>query len=63
LLPNTCELIARYRPALEFRLERDPWRLPLRWRLTPAWAVIVAAMAIASVSQLSRVSEFLYFQF
>jgi D-alanyl-lipoteichoic acid acyltransferase DltB (MBOAT superfamily) len=63
LLPNTCELTARYRPAFEFSREPEPWRLPLRWRLTPAWAVVIAAMAITSVSYLTQVSEFLYFQF
>lgn len=34
-----------------------------RWRLSPVWAPVTAAILLFSVSQMSKVSEFLYFQF
>jgi hypothetical protein len=37
--------------------------LSLRWQPSPAWAGCVAVMMLLSVSQMSKVSAFLYFQF
>ena len=63
LLPNTCELMRRYRPAIGFLSTREPWRLGVHWRLAPAWAGLAAALLLVSVTRLTQVSEFLYFQF
>lgn len=65
LAPNTQQLLARYRPALEtypdeIRQYRQYW---LRWQPTPLWAVLIAAIASAGVLGISGYSEFLYFQF
>lgn len=65
MLPNTQQLMAAYRPTLQRVM---PQRLPLvstvlRWRPTVAWAVFSAVITVSSLLTLSRVSEFLYFQF
>lgn len=63
LAPNTQQIIsgraAENAPALP--LSRDASRL--RWRPTPGWAVVMSVVTVVSVLHLSRVSEFLYFQF
>ncbi len=64
-LPNTIELMRRYRPVL------DPSRIvPVGgkrkwwfWRPVPIWSVATALIGIYSVLMLTRVSPFLYFQF
>lgn len=65
LLPNTQQIMRRYRPAFEtYRGEiprlRQRW---MEWRLTPAWAVFSGVVFVIAVLGLTRVSEFLYFQF
>jgi hypothetical protein len=64
-MPNSLELLAPYRPALDFQgSEPQPRRLTLRdlieSRLGPA---LVATMAVAGVLGLQRASGFLYWQF
>ncbi len=56
LLPNTAQLV-------NYRTERAPKRLNLHWRPSLKWALVLSILALTAVSQLSRVSEFLYFQF
>ncbi|MCW5751608.1 MAG: MBOAT family protein [Alphaproteobacteria bacterium] len=66
LAPNTQELLRRYRPALlDDRMERmgAGWLGALVWRPVPQWAFYSGALLLASLLALSRVSEFLYFQF
>jgi len=36
---------------------------PVKWRSTRAWALLAAGLLLASVMDLSRYSEFLYFNF
>jgi alginate O-acetyltransferase complex protein AlgI len=61
LAPNTQELLARYRPALNAAVAGGrPW---WAWRPSPGWAMATAAVAAAGLLALSQVSEFLYFQF
>jgi len=63
-LPNTQELMSGFRPTLPFQLRtRIPQRLLMQWRPTAAWGLVIGAMAVAGVASLSRVSEFLYYQF
>lgn len=68
-LPNTQQLFAKYRPAYEYcRKTFEPsflqssWRR-LYWRPSFAWAMGIAAIGGFSLLSLSRVSEFLYYQF
>lgn len=68
-LPNTQQLLARFEPALAFAT--DGRSLPLLQRLLPQlywapnrrWSLLLGVMAAVALSSLSRVSEFLYFQF
>jgi len=58
LLPNTQELLARFRPVLEPVV---PARIA--WRPSLPWAIASGVVALYTVLQLTRVSEFLYFRF
>jgi D-alanyl-lipoteichoic acid acyltransferase DltB (MBOAT superfamily) len=59
-LPNTQELLARFRPGLGAPAAGVTL---LEWRLTPARAIAAGALAAAGFLSLNRVSEFLYYQF
>jgi len=67
--PNTQQLLARYRPALGYaarqgRIAFDGSSEPrIRWRPTPAAALAVAIVAIVTIVSLTKVSEFIYWQF
>lgn len=59
-LPNTQEVLRRYRPALDLGLPRlTGWD----WRPTAGWAAATAVLFALSVLSLPEVSVFLYFQF
>jgi alginate O-acetyltransferase complex protein AlgI len=63
--PNTQQIMARFEPGLPTysgALRPTRWRL-LRWRPSPAWALLTALVSVFGVLGLSGVSEFLYFQF
>jgi len=68
-MPNTQQLFSRFEPALGYppRGERTPLAqrlLPaLAWRPSAACAALVTAAGTVSILALTRVSEFLYFQF
>ncbi len=63
-LPNTARLSDAYHPYSGSSGEPAPgqewWA---RWRLSPAWACVVAALLAASVLSLQNASEFLYYNF
>lgn len=59
-LPNTQELMARFDPAL---LPKDMVRTMGLWSLSKRWAVAAGAFAFIGVLSITRVSEFLYWQF
>jgi D-alanyl-lipoteichoic acid acyltransferase DltB (MBOAT superfamily) len=62
--PNAYEFLARYEPAIDFRaMMQDGKRKVMEWRPSPVWAVAFGVMAGLGVLSLTRVSEFLYFQF
>ncbi len=66
LAPNTRQIMAAYRPALEtYRTEDFVPRFPagINWRPDLLWAVLTAGLALTTVFNLSHVSEFLYFNF
>ena len=61
--PNTQQLMGRYRPV--YQTAFSEWR-PIRilwWRPTVAWALVIALIAVFSITGLTKKSEFLYFQF
>ena len=64
-LPNVQQLLHRHRPALEtYPGEVSPPRWArLTWRPTRSWAWLTAALIATAVINLTRVSEFLYYQF
>ena len=62
LFPNTQQIMARYRPALNVP-SRELGPRWWQWRLNPACAIGTAALGVISLLHLTRVSEFLYFQF
>jgi D-alanyl-lipoteichoic acid acyltransferase DltB (MBOAT superfamily) len=61
-LPNTQEIMIRYRPALNLS-HKDLGRRWWQWRLSRGFAISTTALGIFSILHLTRVSEFLYFQF
>jgi len=69
VLPNTQQWMARYAPTIGTPAERlaPPafpkfWQRYL-WQPNATWAVAAAGLAIVSILGMSRISEFLYFQF
>jgi D-alanyl-lipoteichoic acid acyltransferase DltB (MBOAT superfamily) len=77
-LPNTHQLLARFEPTLEYAEGKAPpapaWAFWKRrpsaaatprwlWRPGLSWAIAIAALAVSSVLGLSRIAEFIYWQF
>ena len=65
LAPNSVQLMRRFRPALVPRaldLDQSAWRWPV-WRPSLIHAFIAAVLLVWSLSWMTSVSEFLYFQF
>lgn len=60
-LPNSQELLCRYRPAFR-AVSRDGSARPV-WRVTSGWAAAAGALFALCLLSLSRPTEFLYFQF
>jgi alginate O-acetyltransferase complex protein AlgI len=60
--PNTRQIMAR---AEAFIVDRGAPERPiaLRWQVNRRWAVASALLLVTSLISMSRVSEFLYFQF
>jgi hypothetical protein len=58
LLPNSQQILARFRPALN-RVRRAR----LNWRPDWGWLAVTASGLFYAISQIGTVSEFLYFQF
>ena len=71
LAPNTQQLMRDYEPVLdrpgtptmEVGDERRPALLRLRWVPSPGWAIATGALAFLGTISITRVSEFLYWQF
>jgi len=59
--PNTQELLARFRPALDYRPEPRP--VEVVWSPNWAWGAATGLLLTAGALLISRQSEFLYFQF
>ena len=65
LFPNTQQIMFNHRPAFEtYRGEIGRHYMHfLEWNPSRTWALIIALMAIYVTLNLTRISEFLYFQF
>jgi len=65
IAPNTQEILRRHRPALNWQPEDRVIAAfqKLVWQPTLIWLAIISVGAVISISRLSAVSEFLYFQF
>lgn len=62
--PNTQQIMRRFRPAYDtFTDETDRGPGWLLWRRNYRWAMAMSAVTVFSILHLSRISEFLYFQF
>lgn len=65
-LPNTYELMVRYRPAIDsYGHLRGAAALRSRfvWRMSRGWAVTAGLVAALAIFGMGNVSEFLYFRF
>ena len=62
-MPNTQELLARFDPALEISADDIKTRFYARWSLSAGWAVALGTIAFIGTISITRVSEFLYWQF
>jgi len=61
--PNTQQFMSRYQPAFDI-YRGEAWQYSgLQWQPTRAWAASTAMIAALAILSLTRVSEFLYFQF
>ena len=67
--PNTAQIMTRFKPVLAWaQLSRDwppvpRWLGRLQWRPAAGTAVVVGVLAVVVVMSMSRIKEFLYFQF
>jgi len=64
-MPNTLDLMSDHRPTVSTHADaaKKPRLGFLQFRMNIKWAVLTAVMLFISISKLSQVSEFLYFQF
>ena len=63
-LPNTQELLANYRPALNFDRTRPFFSIyRYHWRPNAVWGLAFVAMLVAGVFAMAEPTEFLYFEF
>lgn len=69
-MPNTQQIMQTAEPTLNSHHCSPADELPmpgslarLKWRATSAWAAATGILAAAAVMAMTRVSEFLYFQF
>ena len=60
--PNTQQILGLFQPAIDYR-GRGPSPARLVWRPSRAWAAFVAVLTVAGLLSMSKVSEFLYYQF
>jgi alginate O-acetyltransferase complex protein AlgI len=57
--PNSQEVLSQYDPALGVR----PTAQWLTWRPNKSWTLVTATIAIYGILQISKASEFIYYQF
>jgi hypothetical protein len=62
LMPNTCQFLERFEPALDRPAAADG-SIQVRWSPSPMWGILTGALLSYSVLNLTVANEFLYFQF
>lgn len=68
-MPNSQQIMAKWRPVLETvpRPRFGIWDIHVprlfQWRPTWTWLVLTSVLVLVALSQMSRVSEFIYYQF
>lgn len=64
-LPNTQQIMNNYNPALLTYKMKPKYSIPkwLQWRPNYTWSVIITLFNFLCIIKLSKISEFLYFQF
>ncbi len=63
-LPNTQQILARFKPAIELApSDRETGRLHWLWRPTPIWGLALGAFFFAVLIKMENPTTFLYFQF
>lgn len=65
VLPNTQQIMNRYRPALEIyagEVGRTKWKW-LEWRPSLLWAAVMIGLFLSSIISLTKATVFLYFNF
>lgn len=61
-LPNTQEIMRHFKPALDIDLDSMKTSR-ISWQPNMKWMVFTSAILVYSIANLTRISEFLYFQF
>jgi len=61
--PNSQQILSRFQPVLQGVEPAKGLLRKLQWSPTPLWSMAISALALYTLLHLSRVSEFLYFQF
>lgn len=64
-VPNTQQIMDNYNPALLTYKIKSRYPIPkwLKWRPSYTWSVVIALFNFLCLIKLSKISEFLYFQF
>ena len=63
-MPNTQQILARFKPSLELApSDREPGRFHWLWLPTPAWGLALGALFLAVLIKMENPTTFLYFQF
>lgn len=64
LMPNSYDILRRFEPATGLLpSSRTRQGTVLEWRPNGVWGMVVALLGVAAITQITKVSEFLYFQF
>ena len=66
ILPNSQQIVCSFTHLLledQKQMINNTSNIKIQWRPNTTWAVIVALLTFISVINLTKVSEFLYFQF
>ena len=62
--PNTQQILARYKPALQLTPADGKERaIPIYWRPNIAWGLVIGALFLIGLVHAQNASTFLYFQF
>jgi len=63
LLPNTQQIMGRFKPALGLPEQSESPPAWWQWRPSGAWLGLIVTLAMLGILSLNEISEFIYFQF